>query len=290
MDLLKIIAASALLGANYLFVSLIISAFTFKKLRWQDLINTRIMILNSIFFMILFTLIFWVLFKLVVVPELPEIVISIVSFMFLVLIPAYEYFIVPYLILRNNEITEVPQKILHIKIPENIKVFVVEKEFTNAYAMGALPNSKTVIISKDLYNSMSKSEIGGVIAHEVGHLMKGHAFKLFLSTLFACFIGYVSTFYFYPLIDNSGYNIHVLRGIHGGFFYGLPLWLIPSVLQRIFEHQADKYAAKVTSEDNVISALEKLDNLSGGRVSKGGITHPPLKKRIDSINLLKEGK
>ena len=199
-----------------------------------------------------------------------------------------KYFISPYVLVRNSLLTEIENDLYDFEVPRNIKIYVSDKDFANAYALGSLPNSKTVILSKDLYNNMSKSEISGIIAHEIGHLNKNHAFKLFLSTLLAFFIGYASTFYFYPIIDISGYNIHILRGIHGALFYGLPLWLIPSLFQRKFEFEADKYAAMHLNKNNIIEGLKKLDELSLGKVTTGGLTHPGLKQRISHIKALND--
>jgi len=286
MEFLKIIFGATLLASNYLLVSLIISAFAYKKIRWPDLINTKIMILNSLILIIPFILILWGLPRIITSVELPEILLGIISFMFLTFIPTYEYFVSPYVLIRNSKLKEIEKHSFDFEVPKNIKIYLSDQEFANAYALGSLPNSKTIILSNDVYNHMSKSELGGIIAHEIGHLHKNHAFKLFLSTLLAFFIGYASTFYFYPIIDNSGYNIHILRGIHGAFFYGLPLWLIPSLFQRKFEFEADKYAALYSNKNSIIEGLKKLDELSLGKVTTGGLTHPGLKQRIAYIKAL----
>lgn len=97
-------------------------------------------------------------------------------------------------------------------------------------------------------------------------------------------IGYISTFYFYPILENMTFNIHVLRAVHGALFYGLPMWLIPALFQRRFEYQADSYAAKIVGKENYVGSLIKLDKLTKGAVEKGGMTHPSLKKRINRLN------
>jgi Zn-dependent protease with chaperone function len=75
----------------------------------------------------------------------------------------------------------------------------------------------------------------------------------------------------------------VLRGLQGALFYGFPLWLIPSFYQRRLELEADAFAAQLTSKECMIASLEKLNYITNGMVSKGGDTHPSLKKRLNNI-------
>jgi len=74
-----------------------------------------------------------------------------------------------------------------------------------------------------------------------------------------------------------------LHAINGGVFYGLPMWLIPSLTQRVFEYEADAYASRLVDKKSIIEALNKLNEMSNGKIAKGGITHPSLEKRIDNI-------
>jgi len=168
-------------------------------------------------------------------------------------------------------------------ISGKIKIFKVNKEFANAYALGVFPNSKSIVLSDDLFNEMTQIELDGIISHEIGHLKENHLFKLYLSALLALLVGYISTFYFYPIIDDLNYNVHILIAIHGALFYGLPLWIIPVLFQRNFEYRADSYASKIVGKDNYINSLKKLDNIANGTVTKGGVSHPSLDKRINNI-------
>ena len=69
-------------------------------------------------------------------------------------------------------------------------------------------------------------------------------------------------------------------------FYGVLLWYIPGKIQYRFELEADKYSVENNGKENLINALKKLDTLSKGDVSKGGITHPKLSVRKKYINKL----
>lgn len=283
MEILKIIILSLGMSLTYILITLIISFFTYKKTKLPDLINWKILVSNSLILSIPFFLIIWGIPLLFNSIMLSEIVLNIILFLTISIVPSYEYLISPLIIIRNEKLVEINLSNRIKNITGNIKIFKVNKEFANAYAIGVLPNSKSIVLSNDLLQEMSQIELDGIISHEIGHLKKNHLFKLYLSALLALLIGYISTFYFYPIIENSNYNIHILRAIHGAFFYGLPMWIIPALFQRSFEYQADIYASKLVGKDEYINSLKKLDNMTNGTVSKGGITHPSLKKRINNI-------
>jgi len=267
----------------YILITLIVSFFTYKKIKLPDLIDWKILVSNSLILSIPFFFILWGLPLLFNSIIFSEIVINIILFLTISIVPSYEYLISPLIIIRNEKLVEINLSNRVKNITGNFKIFKVNKEFANAYAIGVLPNSKSIVISKDLLQEMNQIELDGIISHEIGHLKKNHLFKLYLSALLALLIGYISTFYFYPIIENSNYNIHILRAIHGSFFYGLPMWIIPALFQRNFEYQADVYASKLVGKDNYINSLKKLDNMTNGTVAKGGITHPSLEKRINNI-------
>jgi Zn-dependent protease with chaperone function len=69
-----------------------------------------------------------------------------------------------------------------------------------------------------------------------------------------------------------------------GAMMGLLIWIIPGRIQYQFEYEADLFSCRKNGRKNLIDALEKLDALSNGEVSKGGISHPTLSKRIQNLN------
>lgn len=283
MEILKTALISLGISATYILVTFVTSFITQKKLELPDIVNWRIIISNGLVLAIPFFMVFWGLPKVINSVELSEVVISGLIFMVISIVPTYEFLIAPLFIIRNEKLIQKRMTVIVENRPRPIQVSIVDKEFANAFAIGVLSNTKAVLLSKDLVSKMTPAELNGLIAHEIGHLEKNHLFKLYLSSLLALLIGYLSTFYFYPIIDNSGYNIHILRGVHGALLYGFPTFLIPGLFQRKFEYQADVYASKLVGEENYINSLIKLDDLTNGSVTRGGLTHPPLEKRINKV-------
>lgn len=283
MEILKIIVLALGVSLTYILITLITSFLIYRKKSLGDLINWKIVLLNSLRLGLLFFIIFWGLELLFSSLLLSEMIMNIILFLTIAIVPSYEYLISPLITTRNENLVEINSSQRIKNTTDKIKIFKIKKEFANAYAIGVLPNTKSVIISEDLLREMNPLELDGIISHEIGHLKKNHLFKIYLSALFALLIGYLSSFYIYPIIENSNYNIHILRAVHISFVYGLPMWIIPALFQRKFEYQADAYAAKIVGKENYINSLKKLDKMANGAVTKGGITHPSLKKRIQNI-------
>lgn len=201
------------------------------------------------------------------------------------LIPSYVYIIQPifYLMQKNNFkdnhlLTKIFVKSYEIKI--------IDKDLINAYATGIIPFSKKILIGSPLIENLTEEELLSIQLHEAGHLQKKHLDKLFFVNIL------LSVFFYFALIIRSNYfitdseflNIATI-GIFGAS-YGFLLWYVPGKIQYRFEMEADKYSVENNGKDNLINALKKLDIISKGDVSKGGITHPKLSVRIKHIKKL----
>ncbi|WP_340065232.1 M48 family metallopeptidase [Ascidiimonas aurantiaca] len=209
-----------------------------------------------------------------------------IAIFFVALIPSYNYIITPLKYLfsgskyRKDE--KLTQFLKNFKCPYNVRI--IKGNVINAYATGVLPFSKTILVGENLVNNMPEEEVQSILLHEVGHLKGNHLFKLyFLNVVLATF----SFLFFFTqqkaiLFEQMGIPEPVVV-IISGVIVGLLFWYFPGKIQYYFEYQADLYAAKRNGVKRMINALHTLDRLSNGEVSKGGITHPTLTKRIHSI-------
>ena len=203
----------------------------------------------------------------------------------ILLIPTYVYVILPifYLLQKNNF------KNIHLVnqvFVNKYEVKVIDKDLINAYATGIIPFSKKILIGSPLIDNLTEEELLSIQFHEAGHLEKKHIDKLFLVNILLSVLSY---FLFvirsiYLTFENELINFITVGVL--GMFYGVLLWYIPGKIQYRFELEADKYSVENNGKENLINALKKLDTLSKGDVSKGGITHPKLSVRIKYINKL----
>lgn len=162
------------------------------------------------------------------------------------------------------------------------KILFTNQIKSNALATGIVPFYKTIIISNNLKDELSKTQLLAIIFHEIGHHEKRHILKLFfvntiLQSLFFLMFFMVNKINFDIAIFEP-LSVAIVGGI-GGFIF----WYVPSKISFIFEYQADKYSANYYNKDEVMIALSKLDEISGGELSKGNYSHPNLQKRLNNL-------
>lgn len=188
-----------------------------------------------------------------------------------------------------------------IKMPE---VGIEDAPHMNAFATGASKNSSLVAVTAGLLNGMTRDEVEAVLAHEISHAANGDMVTMTMVQ------GVVNTFVivFAQLIGtlvDSALSGGRRRGRGAGFYIAYSvaqavLGVLATVIVRWFsryrEFRADAGAAKLSSADKMVSALERLRSQAPPQTSAGtavlGIhggfkslfaTHPPLEKRIAAL-------
>lgn len=178
----------------------------------------------------------------------------------------------------------------------------------NAFATGASKSKSLVAVSSGLLESMSKSEVEAVLAHEVAHIQNGDMVTLTLIQ------GVVNTFVIF-LARVLGYAVDsFMRGdddeagspgigywvasIAFEIVFGILASIIVFYFSRKREFRADAGAAKLMGDRQpMIAALRALGGLDAGNLPKemaasgiagGGMmalfsSHPPLEKRIAAL-------
>ncbi len=192
-----------------------------------------------------------------------------------------------------------------IGMPE---VAIYDAPDMNAFATGARRDHALVAVSTGLLNSMSKEEAEAVLGHEITHVANGDMITL------ALIQGIVNTFVIFMsrvighFVDRVIFKVQ--RG-HGPAFWitsiiaQIVLGILASTIVMWFSRQrefrADAGGAKLSSAQNMISALERLsgvanppqlpDQMAAFGIS-GGIgqgmkrlfmTHPPIEERIAAL-------
>jgi heat shock protein HtpX len=192
----------------------------------------------------------------------------------------------------------------NLPMPE---VGIYESAEVNAFATGASKRSSLVAVSSGLMRSMRREEVEGVLAHEVSHIQNGdmvtmtliqgvvNAFSIFFSRVIANIVR--------QLVDErmSGLVFFVTTILFDIVFSFLGMMVV-AWFSRAREFRADAGAAVLSSPNNMIAALQRLqanqnlvDNsqpqlatmkISGSRAT--GIrllmmTHPPLEERIAAL-------
>ena len=214
-----------------------------------------------------------------------------------------------------DTITLFSQKLGLQKLPE---IGVYPSNDINAFATGASKNSAMVAVSQGLLNNMNETEIIGVLAHEMSHVVNGDMLTSTILEGFVSAFSIVIVLIVNILLSNNRKNNRVggaiastatfywLRGILNFFGRILASWY-----SRRREFGADRLAAQITEPAYMKSALVRLQEISEGRVnlqpndrefaafkitnnfSMGGFanlfaTHPSLERRIAAIERMEK--
>ena len=206
-----------------------------------------------------------------------------------------------------DTITLFSQKLGLQKLPE---IGVYPSNDINAFATGASKNSAMVAVSQGLLNSMNETEIIGVLAHEMSHVVNGDMLTSSILEGFVSAFGLIATLPFLMGGNNnrgrraasSMATYYIVRNVANVFGK-----IVSSAYSRRREFAADKLAAEITEPAYMKSALLRLQEISEGRVSlqdsdrefasfkitnnfsMGNIfgnifaSHPSLEKRIAAI-------
>ena len=139
---------------------------------------------------------------------------------------------------------------------------VVESPFFTASANGRAPWDITVIVSANLQKTLTRQELGAVLAHEIAHVKQGDPLStLIIVTVVAFILG-----------------VSLLIGLSG--WIGLVALLL-TILSFHREFRADSNAAKVGVHSiPLATALKKLPGSSFFSFLCFPFTHPPTNLRV----------
>lgn len=195
-----------------------------------------------------------------------------------------------------------------------------EAQEVNAFATGPSKSRSIVAVSTGLMNTMTDSELEGVLAHEIAHIVNGDMVTLTLIqgivNAFAMFISHIVTTIIMNAFrrnddDRRGFGDFMLRH----FIYNVVsvvFMILGSLVVNYFSRQrefrADAGGAKFSSADKMTSALMRLqkvyglpsqeadgdgrnnNNLAVMKISGKSsgmmrlfMTHPPLEERIEAL-------
>ena len=166
-----------------------------------------------------------------------------------------------------DTITLLSQKLGLQRLPE---IGVYPSNDVNAFATGASKNSAMVAVSQGLLNNMNETEIIGVLAHEMSHVVNGDMLTSSILEGFVSAFGLIATLPFLLGGNNNrgrraGSSImtyYLIRNVANIFGK-----IVSSAYSRRREYGADKLAAEITDPSYMKSALLRLQEISEGRVS-----------------------
>ena len=194
------------------------------------------------------------------------------------------------------------------------KIYVIEDSSPNAFATGRDKNHSVVAVTTGLLSIMNKTELEGVVAHEMSHI--GNK-DMLLSTVAVVLVGFVAiisdmmirmSFFGGNRDEREGNGLIMIIGIIVAILAPIAATLIQLAISRKREYLADASGALLTRyPEGLASALEKISQYgrpmqtqsnaiahlyianpqgSGNFAKKVGnlfSTHPPVEDRIKKL-------
>lgn len=190
------------------------------------------------------------------------------------------------------------------------KIYVIDSEAPNAFATGRNPQNAVICATTGLLNKLNRTELEGVIAHEISHIKN---YDIRLMTLVSILVGSLSILinmsYHNSLFrsrdnDHRSNNILAIIGFFMIIFAPIIAQLIQLAISRRREYFADASAVMITRQPSgLISALQKISSdptkfeqastataslyisnpFKGDKIASLFSTHPPIQDRIKAL-------
>jgi heat shock protein HtpX len=193
------------------------------------------------------------------------------------------------------------------------KIYIIEEIQPNAFATGRDENHAVIAVTRGLLEKLEKSELEGVIAHELSHI--GNK-DMLLQTIIVTLVGFVAILsdwflrmsFWGERRRERGGEIFVFLGILAALLAPLAAKLIQLAISRKREFLADATGALITRyPEGLASALEKIakdenemkvssqatahlfianpfkGEKKRNRFAKLFMTHPPIEERIKAL-------
>jgi len=190
------------------------------------------------------------------------------------------------------------------------KVFIINDAAPNAFATGRNPDNAAIAVTTGLMQVLDRSELEGVIAHEMAHIGNRDILVMTVAVVLSGFIALLADFLLRGTAFGGGDSdrggvVTILIAIGASLLAQLFATLLQLAVSRRREYLADATGALMTRyPEGLASALEKISGYSapmrtaskatahlyisqpfGTRKKLSGLfaTHPPMERRIAAL-------
>ena len=187
------------------------------------------------------------------------------------------------------------------------KIYIIPENAPNAFATGRNEDHAAVAVTSGILKILNKDELEGVIAHELSHIKHK---DILISTMAATIASAVVLLSRWTMLFGSSDDSSMITTIAVAIIAPVAATLIQMAISRSREYEADAGGAEVSGKPMALAgALSKLSNaaikkpmdanpstahmfivnpLSGGTIMNLFSTHPPVKKRIERLQKMKD--
>ncbi len=193
------------------------------------------------------------------------------------------------------------------------RIYISPSAQPNAFATGRNPEHAAVAVTEGLLRILNRSELEGVLAHELAHIKNRDVLLGTIAAAFAGAITMIANIIQWGAILGMGRDDDEGGSVIGSLFLAItaPIaaMLIQMAISRSREFQADDTGARIAGNTGgLANALVKLENaaqrvpmqvnpaashlfivnpLSGASIAKLFSTHPPISERVKRLGEIK---
>jgi len=187
------------------------------------------------------------------------------------------------------------------------RVAIIPEETPNAFATGRNPDHAVVAVTAGIMRTLSRQELEGVLAHELGHVKNRDILIGSLAAVLAQAIMFISHMALWITPRDQEGRSNPIAGIAVYILGPIAAMLLQMAISRSREYMADDYSARLTGRpDMLASALARIAGYNAqypmrnaepasahmmivNPLRAGGLrslfsTHPPLELRIERLN------
>ncbi|HEX7854242.1 MAG TPA: zinc metalloprotease HtpX [Sphingobium sp.] len=138
-------------------------------------------------------------------------------------------------------------------------VYIVEDPSPNAFATGRNPENAAVAATTGLLSMLSREEVAGVMAHELGHVRNRDTLIMTMVATIAGAISMIANFALFMPRGGNGENHNPMAGILAVIVAPFAAMIVQMAISRTREYGADRAGAEISGNPRALaSALAKI--------------------------------
>lgn len=185
------------------------------------------------------------------------------------------------------------------------RVYIIDQDAPNAFATGRNPQNAAVAATSGLLSMLSRDEVAGVMAHELGHVKNRDTLIMTMVATIAGAISMLANFgLFFRSGDREGGHGNMIASLMAVIVAPFAAMIVQMAISRTREYGADRAGAEISGNPHALAsalakiagAAERIPNPVAQRnpataqlyivpthVSELFSTHPATEKRIAAL-------
>src|SRR4051812_42127331 len=128
------------------------------------------------------------------------------------------------------------------------RVYLMDNPQPNAFATGRNPQHAAVAVTTGLLNTLSREEIAGVIAHELGHIRNHDTLTMTITATIAGAISMLAQFGLFFSGNRDNNNTGLIGTLAMVILAPIAALLVQMAISRTREYAADRAGAEITGD------------------------------------------